>query len=47
MKIRVGSIVLLAAMFALATSTVAFAQCGLPNEIYCQGYDGTGNLYAS
>jgi hypothetical protein len=49
MKIRFGSIVLLAAVFALATSVAGFAQnpCGLPNEIYCQAMDGTGNLFAS
>ena len=46
MKFR---IVLLAAVFALATSVAGFAQvpCGLPNEITCQSWDGTGNLWAS
>lgn len=49
MTARTTRIVLLAALFALATSLAGFAQapCGLPNEIYCQAWDGTGNLYAS
>ena len=49
MKTRIGSIVLLTAMFVLATSIAGFASapCGLPSLIVCQGWDGTGNLYAS
>jgi hypothetical protein len=49
MKIRIGSIVLLAVFFALTMSMTAFATepCGLANEIYCQGQDLTGTLYAS
>jgi hypothetical protein len=49
MRIRVGSILLLAVFFALTTSVAAFASapCGIANEIYCQGWDGSGNLYAS
>ncbi len=49
MTARTTRIVLLAALFALATSLAGFAQapCGLPNEIYCQAWDGTGDLYAS
>ncbi len=49
MTTRTTRIVLLAAMFALATSVIGFAQapCGLPNELYCQAWDGSGNLFAS
>jgi hypothetical protein len=49
MTSRTTRIVLLAAVFALTASIAGFAQapCGLPNEIYCQAYDGSGNLYAS
>jgi PEP-CTERM motif-containing protein len=50
MSLRVGNIVLLAAIFTLAVSVAGFASaapCGLPNELYCQGWDGSGNLYAS
>jgi PEP-CTERM motif len=49
MNLRTTKIVLLVAVFALAASVAGFAQapCGLPNEIYCQAYDGTGALYAS
>ena len=49
MTSRTTRIVLLAAVFALVTSVAGFAQvpCGLPNEIYCQAYDGSGNLFAS
>jgi len=49
MNFRTGKIALLAAVFVLATSIAGFAQapCGVPNEIYCQAEDGTGNLYAS
>jgi hypothetical protein len=46
MKNRFGSMVLLAVVFALATSVAGFAQCGLSN-IYCQPWDGTGNIFAS
>jgi hypothetical protein len=47
MKNRFGSMVLLVAVFALATSVSGFAQCGLPNSILCQPYDGTNSIYAS
>jgi hypothetical protein len=47
MTFRAGKIVLLALVFALATSVAGFAQCGLANEIYCQGWDGSGNIFAS
>src|SRR5271167_4441584 len=42
-------IILLAAMFALATSVAGWAQlpCGVANQIYCQPWDGGGNLFAS
>jgi len=48
MTTRTTRIVLLT-VFALATSFAGFAQapCGLPNEIYCQAWDGTGALFAS
>ena len=46
---RTTRFVVLAAVFALATSVAGFAQapCGLPNELYCQAWDGSGNLFAS
>src|ERR1035438_6539857 len=49
MKIRIGTMVLLAAMLALASSVSAFAQvpCGVPNQLACQAWDGGGNLFAS
>ncbi len=47
MNTRTTRVVLLVALFALATSVAGFAQCGLPNEIFCQPWDGTGNLFAS
>jgi hypothetical protein len=49
MTSRTTRIVLLAAVFALGTSVAAFANvpCGLPKELYCQGYDGSGNLFGS
>jgi hypothetical protein len=49
MKIRIGCMVLLAAMFALTSSVSAFAQlpCGVPNQLACQPWDGGGNLSAS
>jgi hypothetical protein len=49
MKIRIGSMVLLAAMFALASSVSAFAQlpCGVANQLACQPWDGGANLFAS
>jgi PEP-CTERM motif len=49
MNFRTTNIVMLVAVFALAASVAGFAQapCGLPNELYCQGWDGTGTLYAS
>ena len=42
-------IVLLVTVFAVAMSIAGFAQvpCGLPNEIYCQAWDGGTNLFAS
>jgi hypothetical protein len=47
MNTRTTRVVLLVALFALATSVAGFAQCGLPNEIFCQPWDGTGGIYAS
>jgi PEP-CTERM motif len=49
MSFRVGKIVLLVAVFALATSIAGFAQfpCGVPNEISCNTWDGGSNLIAS
>jgi hypothetical protein len=49
MRIRVGSILLLAVFFALTMSMTAFATepCGVANQIYCQGQDLTGSLFAS
>ena len=49
MKLRRGSILLCATMFLVASSVAGWAQmpCGVTNEIYCQGEDGTGNLFAS
>jgi hypothetical protein len=49
MKIRIGSIVLLAVFFALTMSMTAFATepCGVANQIYCQGQDLSGTLDAS
>ena len=50
MSLRTMKIVLLAAMFALATSLVGFAQgqpCPIPNQVFCQGWDGSDNLLAS
>ena len=47
MTIRTTRVVLLAVVFA--TSVAGFAQlpCGVPNEIYCQPWDGGANFYAS
>ena len=49
MRIRIGSIFLLAAVFALASSVAGFAQapCNFPGIVYCQAWDGSGNSYAS
>ena len=49
MKSRSMRIVLLTAMFALATSVAGFAQlpCGVANQIVCQPWDGGSNLVAS
>ena len=49
MSFRTGKILLLAALFALASSIAGLAQtpCGVANQIYCQSWDGTGNLYSS
>ncbi len=49
MNFRAGRILLLAALFALASSIAGWAQlpCGVANQIYCQSWDGTGNLYSS
>ena len=51
MNMRSTRIVVLVALFALATSLASFASpaepCGLANEIYCQGQDFSGALYAS
>ncbi len=49
MSYRIGKIVLLVGVFALATSIAGFAQipCGVPNEVYCNPYDGGSDLFAS
>jgi len=50
MNLRNSRIVLLVAVFVLATSLAGFASnepCGVANQILCQGQDGTGNLFAS
>ncbi len=49
MTTRTTRISILIAVFALATSLAGFAQlpCGVANQITCQGWDGTGVLYAS
>ena len=49
MNFRTGRVILLVAVFALATSVAGFAQlpCGVPNQIVCQPWDGGSNLYAS
>jgi PEP-CTERM motif len=49
MTARTTRIVLLASLFALATSLAGFAQapCGVANQIYCQPWDGGANLYGS
>jgi len=49
MSFRHGRIILLATVFALATSAAAFAQlpCGVANQIVCQPWDGGANLVAS
>jgi hypothetical protein len=49
MKFRNGFSILLAVAFALTMSVAAFAQapCNFPGLIYCQPWDGGGNLFAS
>ena len=49
MTARTTRIILLAAVFALATSVAGFAQlpCGVANQITCLAWDGGSNLYAS
>jgi hypothetical protein len=49
MTARTTRIVLLTAMFALATSIAGFAQlpCGVANQIVCQPWDGGSNLFSS
>ena len=49
MTSRTTRVVLLAVVFALATSMVGFAQqpCGVVNEIVCQSWDGGDTLVAS
>ena len=49
MSSRAGRIVMLAAMFALATSVAGWAvqPCGVANQIFCQPFDQTGNAYSS
>ena len=49
MTSRLTRIVLLAVVFALATSVVGFAQvpCGVANQITCLPWDGSANLFAS
>ena len=43
-----GKVVLLATIFALVVAAPSFANvCGVPNQIYCQEFDGTGNAYSS
>ena len=43
------TVFLLVTLFAVAASVTGMAQapCGVPNQIYCQSWDGTGNLFAS
>jgi len=48
MRSRTTRIVMLAVIFALATSVIGFAQpCGVANQITCLDWDGSGNLFAS
>src|SRR5271166_5185298 len=49
MTSRTTRIVLLTALFALATSLSGFAQlpCGVANQITCQPWDGGSSLFAS
>jgi hypothetical protein len=49
MTARTTRIVLLAAVFALTASVAGFAQlpCGVTNQIVCQPWDGSGNVFAS
>jgi hypothetical protein len=49
MTARTTRVLLLAALFALATSVSGFAQlpCGVANQIVCQPWDGGSNLDAS
>jgi hypothetical protein len=47
MNIRTGKNLLLAAVFVLISSIAGLAQCGVPNQITCQPWDGTGNIFAS
>jgi len=49
MTIRATRIVLLAVVFALATSVAGYAQlpCGVANQITCQAWDGAANFVAS
>jgi PEP-CTERM motif len=49
MKLGRGKYLLLATLCVVVLSAAGWAQipCGLPSEIYCQPWDGTGNLVAS
>jgi len=49
MSFRARKFVLLATIFALATSAAGFAQlpCGIANQITCLPWDGSSNLFGS
>ena len=49
MKLGRGKNLFLATLCVVVLSAAGWAQapCGVPNQIYCQPQDGTGNLYAS
>jgi PEP-CTERM motif len=48
MSLRTTRVVLLAVVFAVATSVAGFAvPCGVANQITCLDWDGSGNLYSS
>ena len=49
MKLGRGKYLFLATLCVVVLSAAGWAQvpCGVPNQIYCQPWDGTGNLFAS
>ena len=47
MNLRCPKALWLAALLVFALSVSGFAQCGHPNELYCQPWDGGSNLFAS